>query len=184
MTEPTEVVETIDEEALELERKRKEKEKQDAIKAQQEKERKEREAEEARKRKEAADRFKNIGKGTGKGNTNTAGNQGDDLGDPDSKNLEGAAKGNGQVGGGLGDRGIGSRPDIANNTSNTGTVVINLCVDSNGNVIPSSVRFTSAGSTTQNSTLKNIAISNAKRWKFSPSSKAEECGSITYKFEN
>ena len=127
-------------------------------------------------------KFKNIG--SGKGNTGQSGNQGDVLGDPNSDNLDGAAKGNGQVGGGLGDRGVGSRPEISNNTSKVGVVVVKLCVDSSGKVIPSSVKFTSSGSTTQDSRLKSIAIGNAKRWRFAASSKNEECGTISYKFEN
>ena len=166
----------------EAEEKKEKERKEAAAKAQREKEKQEREAAEAKKRADAKNKFKGIG--SGKGNTGKTGNQGDDLGDPNSNNLDGAAKGNGQVGGGLGDRGVGSRPEVANNTSKVGVVVVKLCVDASGKVIPSSVKFTSSGSTTQDSRLKSIAIANAKRWKFAPSSKNEECGTISYKFEN
>lgn len=182
-TPNTELVETVDTEAIRLAEEQKEKERREAEKqAQREKARQEREAAEAKKRADAQNKFKGIG--AGKGNTGKTGNQGDELGDPNSDNLDGAAKGNGQVGGGLGDRGVGSRPEVSNNTSKVGVVVVKLCVDASGKVIPSTVRYTSAGSTTQDSRLKSIAIANAKRWKFAASSKNEECGTISYKFEN
>ena len=98
--------------------------------------------------------------------------------------MAGAAKGTGQVGGGLGDRGVNSRPSVSNNTTKVGKVVIKLCVDGNGSVIASSVKRSLSGSDTQDPNLTKIAISNAKRWKFSSSSKSEECGTITYVFEN
>ena len=69
-----------------------------ARKAQEEADRKQAEYDEASK--QYGDLF-----GSGKGKTNTAGNQGDPNGDPNAKNLEGISTGSGTVGGGLGDRG-------------------------------------------------------------------------------
>ncbi|MEZ5056387.1 MAG: hypothetical protein R2879_05050 [Saprospiraceae bacterium] len=57
------------------------------------------------------------------------------IGNPNSDILEGKSTGTGKVGGGLGSRGISKSPKVVNRTQYSGTVVIRLCVDRNGNVI-------------------------------------------------
>ena len=121
-----------------------------------------------------------FGEGAGKGDTNTQGNQGDPEGNPDASLLEGISSGAGKVGGGLSDRGLVAAPRPEDSSQNTGTVVIEVCVDAGGNVISS--RFTQRGSTTANAELVDIAIANAKKWKFSKGDVDRQCGTITYNF--
>jgi len=121
-------------------------------------------------------------KGKGKGNTGTAGNQGDPNGDPNSQVLEGISTGSGKIGGGLGSRGIKSNPKPSNNFRTPGTVVMKICVGPDGRVI-GEPEFTIRGSTNQTSELKRIAAANAKKWKFSTSSVEKQCGTITYDFK-
>jgi outer membrane biosynthesis protein TonB len=125
--------------------------------------------------------FGGGGKGTGKGNTGKPGNQGDPNGDPNSKNLEGITTGTGSVGGSLGNRSVVSAPRITDNSSLEGTVVIAVCVDANGSVV--SADFTQKNSTTSNSTLVNLAVNNAKKWKFSAGEVDKQCGTVTYRFK-
>jgi TonB family protein len=125
--------------------------------------------------------FGGGGKGTGKGNTGKPGNQGDPNGDPNSKNLEGITTGTGSVGGSLGNRNVVSAPRITDNSSLEGTVVIRVCVDANGSVM--SADYTQQGSTTSNSTLVNLAVNNAKKWKFSAGEVDKQCGTVTYRFK-
>jgi outer membrane biosynthesis protein TonB len=147
-------------------------------------------AEEERQRKEAEAKatkdqigglFGGGGKGSGKGNTGKPGNQGDPNGDPNAKNLEGITTGTGSVGGSLGNRNVLSAPRITDNSSLEGTVVIAVCVDANGSVV--SADFTQKGSTTSNSTLVNLAVNNAKKWKFSAGEVDKQCGTVTYRFK-
>lgn len=191
-----EVIKTEDPEAIALKRK-KEQEK----KAQEENERAERE--EARKRAEAdakkkaeadaeakrkADAQKTkdqigglFGNGKGKGNTGKPGNQGDPGGDPNSDVLTGISTGSGKVGGGLGSRGVSSSPKVTDNSQKQGTVVLEVCVDSNGSV--TSAKYTQRGSSTTDSQLVNVAEANAKKWKFTPGGPDKQCGTITYNFK-
>lgn len=141
--------------------------------------------EEARKKAEA-DKFKSeigglFGEGKGKGDTGKAGNQGDPGGDPNASNLEGISTGSGTVGGGLDNRGVSRAPKITDNSQKEGTVVVKVCVDLNGNVISS--EFTQRGSTTADSQLKRLAVSNAKKWRFSKGNVDKQCGTITYRFK-
>lgn len=125
--------------------------------------------------------FGGGGKGSGKGNTGKPGNQGDPDGDPNSKVLEGITTGKGSVGGNLGNRNIVSAPPISDNSSLEGTVVVEVCVDQSGSV--SSARFMQKGSTTSNGTLVNLAVNNAKKWRFSPGDVDSQCGTVTYRFK-
>lgn len=152
--------------------------------AREEAERKAREAEAARKAE--ADRMKNqigglFGSGGGKGNTGKAGNQGDPDGDPNADRLEGISTGNGRVGGGLGGRGVLAAPSVQENSQKQGTVVVEVCVGSDGNIV--SANYTQRGSTTTDSQLVNAAVQNAKRWKFSKGEVDKQCGTITYNFK-
>ncbi|NUO02275.1 MAG: energy transducer TonB [Saprospiraceae bacterium] len=191
-----EVIKTEDPEAIALRRK-KEQEK----KAQEEQERVERE--EARKKAEAdakkkaeaeaearrkADAQKTkdqigglFGNGKGKGNTGKPGNQGDPGGDPNSDILTGISTGSGKVGGGLGSRGVSSSPKVTDNSQKQGTVVLEVCVDGDGNV--TSAKYTQRGSSTTDSQLVSVAEANARRWKFTPGGPDKQCGTITYNFK-
>lgn len=121
------------------------------------------------------------GSGSGKGNTGTAGNQGDPNGDPNAGALTGISTGSGTVGGGLSGRGYKRPAAPKDNSQETGTVVVYVCVDKRGNVI--SAEYTQAGSSTTNSSLKRIAISNAKKYKFDSGGVDKQCGTIRYDFK-
>ncbi|MCB0655437.1 MAG: cell envelope integrity protein TolA [Saprospiraceae bacterium] len=144
-----------------------------ARKAQEEADRKQAEYDEASK--QYGDLF-----GSGKGKTNTAGNQGDPNGDPNAKNLEGISTGSGTVGGGLGDRGVLFEPVINDNSQKTGRVVVKVCVDTEGHVV--SADYTQKGSTTTDATLRDLAIRSAKKFRFTKSSIDKQCGTITIDF--
>jgi TonB family protein len=193
-TEPVEkeIVKTEDPEAIAL-KKKKEKEAREKKEAQAEATRKKKaeadakaKADADRKAKEdAANKLKEGlglgGLGKGKGNTGKDGNQGDPGGDPNSDILTGVSTGSGSVGGGLGSRGRVKSPPVKESSQAAGTVVLNVCVDSEGNVL--SATYTQKGSTTGNSQLKNAAVKNAKSWKFSKGGPDKQCGTITYKFK-
>lgn len=198
-----EVVKTEDPDAIAL-RKKKEKERQEEIERQKERERekqkqeererqkrleeqrqKEKEAARRAKQKEA-DKLKNelgdiFGSGSGKGKTDKPGNQGSENGSS-SDILEGISTGKGRVGGGLGSRGVRNSPTVTDNSQKTGIVVISVCVDGSGTVI-GTPKFTQRGSTTADSRLINLAIKNAKRWKFDKASIDKQCGTIKYDFK-
>ncbi|MCB0707522.1 MAG: energy transducer TonB [Saprospiraceae bacterium] len=194
-----EVIQTEDPAAIALKKKKAEEEaqKKKAEEDQKKKDaadaaRKKKEAEEAEAKrlaeeaayKEAKDKYTNTlggGTGDGKGDTGNPGNQGDANGDPNASALEGVSTGTGQVGGGLGNRGVTFKPTVRDNSQKQGIVVIKVCVDSDGNVL--SAEFTQAGSTTVDSSLKSIAIEAAKKWKFSSSSVSKQCGTIQYDFK-
>lgn len=146
-----------------------------------EEERQRREAEAKATKDQIGGLFGGGGKGSGKGNTGKPGNQGDPNGDPNAKNLEGITTGTGSVGGSLGNRNVLSAPRITDNSSLEGTVVIEVCVDAAGLVV--SANFTQRGSTTTNSTLVNLAVNNAKKWKFSAGEVDKQCGTVTYRFK-
>lgn len=141
------------------------------------------EAEQKRKESEAKDFGKNLGLeglGKGKGNTGKPGNQGDPGGDPNASNLEGISTGVGKVSGGLGGRGIVASPKVNDNSQDNGTVVVRVCVNANGSV--SEANFTQRGSTATSQRLINLAVANAKTWKFSAGDE-NQCGFITYTFK-
>ncbi|KAA3622082.1 MAG: TonB family protein [Bacteroidetes bacterium] len=187
-----EIVTTEDPEAIAI-KKQKEKEAREKREAEAEAKRKaEAEAEAKRKadaerkaKEDAANKLKEglglEGLGKGKGNTGKDGNQGDPGGDPNSDILTGVSTGSGTVGGGLGSRGRVKSPRVQENSQAAGTVVLNVCVDSDGNVI--SATYTQRGSTTGNSQLKAAAVRNAKQWKFSKGGPDKQCGTITYNFK-
>ncbi|MBX2816090.1 MAG: hypothetical protein KTR24_08835 [Saprospiraceae bacterium] len=194
-TLPEEVVTTDQPDEVAIQKQKEE----EARKQQEELERK-RQAEEARKKAEAEAEAKRKAEaeakrkaeyeaakkqfgdvfGEGKGKNDEAGNQGDPDGDPDASKLEGVSTGSGMVGGGLGGRGVVFVPKIKDDSQKTGIVVVSVCVDQNGNV--SSAKYTQKGSTTADSELRNIAISNAKKFRFSKSSTDKQCGTITIDF--
>ena len=142
-------------------------------------------AEEARKAAEAKKKFGSLfgdKNSKGEGNTGKAGSQGDPTGDPNSSNLKG--RGQGQVGGGLGSRGVKTPNVPKDNTNETGKVAVNICVDRNGKVIPSSVSFRSKGSNTSSRNLIDKSVASAKRWSFEVDKGApiKQCGWITFDY--
>lgn len=165
---------------LEAERKKQQEEARKRAEAEAERRRQE---EAARKAQEAKDKYSGAfggGNGPGKGNTGTAGNQGDPNGDPNADALEGVSVGTGRVGGGLGSRGVRAAPKVRDNSQETGVINLQVCVDQSGAVL--SAEFTLSGSTSQSRNLINKAIANAKRWKFSPGTVDKQCGTIKYDF--
>ncbi|MEE9440043.1 MAG: hypothetical protein V3V14_13640, partial [Saprospiraceae bacterium] len=62
--------------------------------------------------------------GSGKGNNNNAGTQGEQSGDPDSNALNDLAQGSGRIGGGLANRNVLSEPKIKDKSQKTGKVVV------------------------------------------------------------
>lgn len=122
-----------------------------------------------------------FGSGEGKGNTGEEGNQGDPKGDPNADALEGLSTGPGKLGGGLWGRGVLASPKIENNTSESGIVVLDVCVDGAGKVI--SAKYTQRGSSTTDSGLKRLAIDHAYKWKFTQAEIDRQCGTITFDFK-
>jgi len=142
-----------------------------------EEERKRKEAEAAENKERISDLFKNSD-GKGEGDKQSGG---DPDGEPDTGALESISTGSGKVGGDLAGRGRPTfSPRVTDDSQKQGTVVINVCVDADGSVV--SARFTQRGSTTNDATLKNLAVANAKRWKF-PKGSGTDCGTITYTFK-
>ncbi len=144
-----------------------------------------RQEEEARKQAEA-DKLKDqlgglFGKDKGKGETGNPGNQGDPDGDPDASKLEGISTGSGTVGGGLQGRGVLAAPKITDKSQDQGVVVVRVCVDRGGNVV--SAEFTQKGTTATSARLQQLAVSNARKWKFSAGEVDKQCGTITYNFK-
>lgn len=119
--------------------------------------------------------------GSGKGNNNNSGTEGDPKGDPNSDALNEIATGAGRIGGGLTDRGVLFEPEIDDNSQYTGIVVTKVCVNSEGKVIEA--KFTQQGSTTTNKVLVDIAVKAAKKYKFTPSDIETQCGNITIEFK-
>ncbi len=94
----------------------------------------------------------------------------------------GDGTGNGpSIGGGLGGRAVKTRGRINDNSQKSGKVVIDVCVDRNGNIL--SADYTQRGSTTSDSELKNKAIQAAKGYQFAASTADKQCGTITFNFQ-
>jgi len=178
----------ISEKELEINRKKalekKEKEERELKEKQEadEKVRIAREKEEARKmeEQEAAELIKNIKKGSG-GSSGKPGKGGQADGDADGKVEEGISTGTGMVGGGLGGRGVVSSPALKDDSNNRGSVVIAICLDKDGNV--TEAKFQLQGSTITSGKLRDLAVSNARQWRFKPGSEERQCGNITYTFK-
>ena len=105
-----------------------------------------------------------------------------------TKNMTGGGSGGGSglnsiadIGAGLSGRKVLSRPRITDSPQREGRVVVEVCVDSKGNVI--SANYTMRGSTTNDSELRSKAISWARQYKFEPSSIERQCGIITFNFQ-
>ncbi|MDF1697029.1 MAG: hypothetical protein P1U56_14400 [Saprospiraceae bacterium] len=118
--------------------------------------------------------------GTGKGNNNNDGNQGDPKGDPNSDALNQVATGSGRIGGGLSNRGVVYEPEIEDQSQYTGIVVVKVCVNSTGKVVEA--KYTQMGSTTTNKILVDLAVNGAKKYTFTESDVEMQCGNITIEF--
>ncbi|WP_116124415.1 cell envelope integrity protein TolA [Lewinella sp. IMCC34183] len=145
------------------------------------------EVEAERRRQAEADALKGqlggaFGQGGGKGNTGNSGNQGVDDGDPNSDRLSGMSTSDGRVSGGLGGRGVKASPPVQENSQVSGTVVIEVCVNPDGQI--TRAVYTQNGSSTADPKLVAAATTNAKRWRFdaNPMAPAEQCGRISYNF--
>ena len=162
-------------EAREAERMKRQAEERARIEAQKEADAKARQAAYDESKSKFSDLF-----GSGKGNNNNEGNQGDDKGDPNSDALNQLATGSGRIGGGLKDRGVLFEPEIKDRSQYTGTVVIKVCVNSKGKVVES--KYTQMGSTTTNKVLVDLAIDGARKYQFTSSEVEMQCGNITIDF--
>jgi outer membrane biosynthesis protein TonB len=129
---------------------------------------------------EAAELIKNIKKGSG-GTSGKSGKGGQVQGDENGTVEEGIATGTGMVGGGLGGRGVVSSPLLKDDSNNRGTVVIAICIDQNGNV--TEAKFQLQGSTITSGKLRDLAVGNARQWRFKPGVEDRQCGNITYTFK-
>lgn len=187
------------------ETKRRQQQEEDTRKQQESAQRAEQErqrlAEQERQRKEQEERDKKKGTfggafgkpgatGTGQGNTGKPGNQGQPGGtgnNPTGTAGSGTGSGGGDgsgvgesIGGGLSGRKVVGRPQMVDDSQNTGRVAVRVCVRSDGSV--ASASYTQLGSTTTNSDLRNKAEGWARRYRFAPSDASEQCGTITFDF--
>lgn len=81
---------------------------------------------------------------------------------------------------GLSGRRVLKRAPIRDSTAQTGTVVVNLCVNRKGKVI--SAEYAPKGSSTADEHLVRLALENARQWRFEKSKIKKLCGDIKYKF--
>jgi outer membrane biosynthesis protein TonB len=178
----------VSDQELEINRKKaiekKEKEERDLKEKQETAERiriaKEREEAKQMEEQEAAELIKNIKKGSG-GTSGKSGKGGQANGDENGKVEEGISTGTGMVGGGLGGRGVVSSPALKDDSNNRGSVVVAICLDKDGNV--TEAKFQLQGSTITSGKLRDLAVSNARQWRFKPGNEERQCGIITYSFK-
>jgi outer membrane biosynthesis protein TonB len=178
----------VSDQELEINKKKaiekKEKEERDLKEKQETAERiriaKEREEANKREEQEAAELIKNIKKGSG-GTSGKSGKGGQVNGDENGKVEEGISTGTGMVGGGLGGRGVVSSPALKDDSNNRGSVVVAICLDKDGNV--TEAKFQLQGSTITSGKLRDLAVSNARQWRFKPGNEERQCGIITYSFK-
>ena len=178
----------VSDQELEINRKKaiekKEKEERDLKEKQETAERiriaKEREEANKREEQEAAELIKNIKKGSG-GTSGKSGKGGQVNGDENGKVEEGISTGTGMVGGGLGGRGVVSSPALKDDSNNRGSVVVAICLDKDGNV--TEAKFQLQGSTITSGKLRDLAVSNARQWRFKQGNEERQCGIITYSFK-
>ena len=117
----------------------------------------------------------------GNGNNDNSGNQGDPDGDPNSKALENLATGSGSIGEGLSDRAVEYKPVIIDNSQTTGTVVVDICINTAGKVI--SAKYTQKGSTSNDKELIEVAEKGVLKYRFSASNAAKQCGIVVIDFK-
>lgn len=117
----------------------------------------------------------------GEGNDNVAGDKGSLNGNPYANSYYGSGSGNGS-GWGLNGRQISSRGKEVQKCNEFGTVVVQITVNRNGNVI--AAKYTK-GTTNTNPCLVEPALATARKYKWQPDSKAPETqiGFITVNFK-
>jgi len=115
----------------------------------------------------------------GEGNDNIAGDKGSPNGNPYANSYYGSGSGSGW---GLNGRSISSRGKEVQKCNEFGTVVVQITVNRNGNVI--AAKYTK-GTTNTNPCLVEPALATARKYKWQPDSKAPETqvGFITVNFK-
>ena len=119
----------------------------------------------------------------GEGNDNIAGDKGSPNGNPYANSYYGSGSGSGNGSGwGLNGRSISSRGKEVQKCNEFGTVVVQITVNRNGNVI--AAKYTK-GTTNTNPCLVEPALATARKYKWQPDSKAPETqvGFITVNFK-
>jgi TonB family protein len=119
----------------------------------------------------------------GEGNDNQAGDKGSINGDPYANSYYGSGTGaGGGSGWGLNGRNISSRGSVVQKCNESGTVVVQITVNRNGNVI--AAKYTK-GTTNTNPCLIEPALETAKKYRWQPDSNAPETqiGFITVNFK-
>ena len=169
--------------AAEAKRAAKEKAKKEAVRKAAEEAKRKSVEEEAKKKAEYEAKKSKYGSllSGGNGNNDNSGNQGDPDGDPNSKALENLATGSGSIGEGLSDRVVESKPVIIDNSQTTGKVVVDICINTAGNVI--SAKYTQKGSTSNDKELIEVAEKGVLKYRFSASNAAKQCGSVIIDFK-
>lgn len=81
---------------------------------------------------------------------------------------------------GLSGRKVLVRPPVRDTSSRTGTVAVDLCVNRKGKVV--SATYAPKGSNTKDEHLIQLALENARKYRFERSKQRKQCGTITYKF--
>jgi TonB family protein len=122
------------------------------------------------------------GSGSGEGQSKPGGNQGSPTGTPGAPKGQGTGLGTEGIGFSLGGRSMVARPQVVNEQQKSGTVIVTIKVDRNGNVIDAT--FRQQGSTTNDAYLVQLSISSAKKARFSPDNNAadEQFGTMTFNY--
>ncbi|MBC5839522.1 energy transducer TonB [Flavobacterium muglaense] len=119
----------------------------------------------------------------GEGNDNTAGDKGSLNGDPYANSYYGSGSGTGNGSGwGLNGRSISTRGKEVQKCNEFGTVVVQITVNRNGNVV--AAKYTK-GTTNTNPCLVEPALATARKYRWQPDSNAPETqiGFITVNFK-
>lgn len=113
-----------------------------------------------------------------------AGNRLAPDGDEEMNRGEGVGynlQGTDQLDAGLQGRGLREGlPKPSGSFQSSGQVVVYVTIDNNGNVTSAEIR--QQGTTTQDATLRCMALEAARKAKFKPSTRMSQGGTITYKF--
>lgn len=119
----------------------------------------------------------------GQGNDITPGDKGSPAGNPYANSFYGSGSGSGSGSGwGLNGRSISSRGKVVQNCNEFGTVVVQITVNRNGNVI--AAKYTK-GTTNTNPCLIEPALETARKYKWQPdiNAPATQIGFITVNFK-
>ena len=74
------------------------------------------------------------------------------------------------------------RAPLQDTSAQTGIVVVELCVNRRGKVL--SATYIPKGSTTADEQLVQLAVNNAREWRFAHSKKKKQCGTINFNFRH